>query len=346
MGRQYGEALRAEIQALAEERLRLARRDAEQRGRRPTRAQCLDAAARCLPAHAAYDPEGFAEFQGIAEGAGIAPELLLIGNGYTDYKDLLGLGRTDEECTAFWVRPEAAGGRTLCGQTWDMHATAEPFAVLVHRRPARGPETLSLTVAGCLSLIGLNSAGVAVGNTNLTATDARPGVIYVALIHRALRSRSLPAAVAAFTEAPRAAGHNYYLADASGQVSDVETTAGRAVVLSPEGDGYVHTNHYTAPELLPLAVPPDPESTTRERHARMSALLSEAPRPLTPEGIRQLLADHAGGERAICVHNTTPDGGKSCAVVVMCPQTRELWVRVGTPCGGPLHRVALDDVAA
>lgn len=344
MGLQYGKLLRDEIHALAEERLRLAMAHARQRERPVSRAQCLALAARFLPAHAAYDAAVYAEFMGIAAGAAIAPELLLIGNGFTDYRDVLSLGKPDEECTAFWVRPQAAAGKTLCGQTWDMHATAEPFVLLVHRRPEEGPETLSLTTAGCLSLIGVNDAGIAIGNNNLIPTDSRPGVVYLAMIHRALAARTWSEAVGAITAAPRASGHNYYLADAEGRLCNLETTAQRHEALDTETPTFVHTNHYRAPALLPLAAPLDPASTSRARESRLQALLAEAKTPITPEDLRRMLADHEGGASSVCVHPALADGSKSCGVAMICPQRRELWARTGNPCGGPLTRYALGEL--
>lgn len=344
MGRQFGKCLREEVHALAEERLRLCIAHAKAAGRQVGRAQCLALASRFLPAHAAYAPEVFAEFQGVAEGAGIALELLLIGNGLTDYRDVLACSGPPAECTAFWARPEVADGRTLCGQNWDMHATAEPFVVLVHRRPEKGQETLSLTTSGCLSLIGINAGGIAIGNSNLLPTDPRPGVIYLAMIHRALAARTHSEAVQAIVEAPRASGHNYYVADGEGHCCNIETTATRATLLNPTGPVYVHANHYTATDLLPLAAPLGEGATSPYREARLRHLLAEAPKPLTPERIRECLADHGNGGASVCVHPRTPDGGKTCAVVILSPQTREMWVRVGNPCAGPLFRYALPEL--
>ncbi|MBI2299690.1 MAG: hypothetical protein HYU66_12240 [Armatimonadetes bacterium] len=337
MGRQYGAALRDEIHALAEERLRLSLLAAPGAGRE----QALALAARMLPLQEAWAPAVHAEFMGIAEGAGIAPELLLIGNGYTDFKDVLCTGAGTEECSSFWVRPD--DGSVLCGQTWDMHATAEPFVLLVHRRPDDGPATLSFTTAGCLSLIGINSAGFAVGNTNLVPTDARLGVIYLAMIHRVLASATWDQAVQSVTAAPRSSGHHYYLADGAGHAAGIETTATRHAALGDDGGTYVHTNHYEAPELLPLAAPLDAGATTCGRAARLRELLDGAARPVTPPALATLLADHAG-PTPICVHNAAPDGGKSCGLAILSPRTREMWVRVGNPCGGEPERVALDEL--
>ncbi len=351
MGRQYGAQVRREVRALAEERLSLALDAALQKGRRVYRREALEMAGRFLPIQEAYAPDVHAEFLGIAEGAGITPELLLVANGLTDFRDVLSqavgeesAGEDADECTAFWVRPEAAGGRTLCGQTWDMHATAEPFVLVVHRRPAEGPETLSLTTAGCLSLIGVNACGIAVGNNNLVPTDAEPGVIYLAMIHRALAARTWEEARAAIVEAPRASGHNYYLADSEGRTANIETTAGCAAVLAATAEPtFVHTNHYTSARLAGLAAPPDPTSTSRARERRMRELFAQSPPPFTPESIHHLLSDHTEGGAAICVHTDLARGSKSCGMAILCPQTREMWVRAGSPCAGALGRLALGD---
>ncbi|MDH7570119.1 MAG: C45 family autoproteolytic acyltransferase/hydrolase, partial [Armatimonadota bacterium] len=153
MGRQFGEELRDGVRALSEERLRLAMAHAARSGRRLTREECLALAGQFVSPHRTYAPEVWAELEGIAEGAAIPLELLLIGNGYTDYRDVLRRVAGEEECSSFLIHPDAADGKPLCGQTWDMHATAEPYAVVVRRRPRKGPPTLSLTTAGCLSLV-------------------------------------------------------------------------------------------------------------------------------------------------------------------------------------------------
>jgi len=340
MGCEYGRKLRDQVHQLAEERLRLSLLNADTAGRPSSREACLALAARLLPVQARYDADVHAEFMGIAEGAAIAPELLLIGNGYTDFRDVL-MGAGEDECTM--VRTGGGGGEPLlCAQTWDMHTAAEQHVVLVHRRPDGGPATLSLTTAGCLSLVGLNAAGLAVGNTNLVPTDPRLGVVYLAMIHRALAARTWDEAIAAITAAPRASGHHYWLADADGQAAGIETTGGCHQCLPADGD-YAHTNHYLAAELQGLAAPLADNTTTYGRLARAQALLAALPRPATPSALWSLLSDHEG-PKPICVHADGPNEAKTCGAVVLQPATREMWVRVGNPCAGAPERVALGDL--
>jgi isopenicillin-N N-acyltransferase-like protein len=344
MGVAHGRAMRDEVHALAEERLRLSLADARLSRARVSREEALSLARELLPLQERWAPEVHAEFLGIADGAGIAPELLLIGNGYTDFRDVLAQSARSsglEECTIFHVGPEAsADGRTYIGQTWDMHSTAEPFVLCILRRPTEGPATLGVTTAGCLSLVGVNEYGIGCGNSNLVPTDARPGVIYLAMIHAALSQRSWEAACSVIRDAPRASGHNYYLAGPDGAFADIETTGTEAETLSTKEPIYVHTNHYQSSRLLLLQAPLDPAGTTVHRERRLRARLTARQGSLDPETIRECLADHDEGPGPVCVHDHG-EGGKSCAAIVLCPERREVWWRVGTPCEGPLSCTAL-----
>jgi isopenicillin-N N-acyltransferase-like protein len=362
MGYAHGRRLREQVHALAEERLRLALRDVPG----TSRADALALAGEFLAAHRAYAPAVYEEFRGIAEGAEIAPELLLIGNGYTDYKDVLPrlwsasasadapkAAEGSAECTSFLVSPAgSADGRTYLGQNWDMHGTAEPFVVAFHRQPTNGPQTLAVTTAGCLSLVGLNEHGIALGNNNLVPTDARPGVIYLAMIHHALAQRTWEDAQRAITECPRASGHNYFLAggDApplakggqggSGHVCDIETTALETDTFVPDTPTYTHANHYQSPRLQSLAAPGD-TANSRARERRLGELLAARAGTLDVPSLFTCLGDHEGDPHRVCVHGSGGDTGQTCAVIILCPTTRELWATVGPACQNELTRLAL-----
>ena len=233
MGRQHGEEVGEAGIAMVRARCDLALSKAREKDESVDMSRCLSIAAEHLPAHERYSPKVYAEFKALAEGLGVGEGELLIGNGYTDYIDVLMLALAEGAgCTSFIATGEAtADGLTYVGQTWDMHAFAEPYMRLFRRQPDEGPAWLTLTTAGCLSLIGLSQNGIAIGNTNVAPTDAHPGVMYLAMIHQALRSPDLDSARAAIADAPRASGHYYYLAGPDGSAVGLETTAARHVEL-------------------------------------------------------------------------------------------------------------------
>ncbi|MBM84127.1 MAG: hypothetical protein CMJ78_26535 [Planctomycetaceae bacterium] len=344
MGCQHGELLAGEIRELADIRLTLAREFAEDHGVSLSVESCLDAARQFLPFHEQYSAEVMAEWQGIADGASLPVEEVFFANALTDFQDTLWQAQQVEVhgCTSFAISSEATvDGSTYIGQTWDMHASAEPFIRVFRRRPAQGPSSLTMTTSGCLTLVGVNEAGIAIGNNNLRPTDARPGVVYLAMMHRALKQTDWRTAVNSITGAYRASGHNYVMAHESGARSNIETTATRYFEDQISTPKYVHSNHYLDDGLRELEDPTIDRGSTEHRLARLRQALAENSDPLTPEGLRPLLSDHDGGEPlGICRHGTG-HGARSCAFVVAEPADRSLWVSIGPPCEGTVERCAI-----
>ncbi len=332
MGEAFGEGFRAEIQELS--RLRTANALAQARlygGRQVDEGALLALAAASLEACAAYHPDGHEELLGIARGAALAPEAALAMGGLTDLRDALAWGGPLEAlggCTAFLV-PEAraADGRLRLGQTWDLGTDNQPFVVAVHRRPRRGPATWCVTTVGCLSLMGINEHGLAVGTTNLRTVDARPGVPYLQLIHKALGARELGEALRCLETAPRAGAHSYLLADAHGKAAVLESTATRSHLRVLTRDCEVQTNHCQARELAALEGA-TPRASSEARLGRMRGLL--AGRGLLDDGaLRACLSDRQGG--ALAINRDDVDGISTNAAVLATPVARCLQACQGAP---------------
>lgn len=332
MGEAFGEGCAAAIRELYALRLEAAIGFARRRGRVLSEADVLAFCRRCLPASRAYDPEGYAEFAGIARGAGLTEEQCFALQGFTDLRDGLAFGAAPEGCgcSSFVVAGDrSATGHLLAGQNWDLQTDNMPCVRLVHRRPACGPETWSLTLTGCLSLIGINAAGVAVGNTNLMTTDVRPGVQYLAVIHRALRAESAAEAAACIRDAPRAAAHYYSVAGRDGVAEGLECSACRHAVFRVVRGVLVHCNHALDPGIAALEAEP-PGASSLHRQRRLTKLLESHQGPVGIGDLRRFLADHAGGERhAICRHGY--EGVSTNASVILCPETLEIHACRGQP---------------
>lgn len=325
MGEAWGEASRADAQALYHIRLDSAIRFAAERGHRaPGPAAVLAAAGRCLAIADAWDAAVSAEFHGIARGAGLSPAQLYVLNGLTDLRDLLAWPPADapDGCSALAVLPDRAAGPWILGQNWDLQTSNMPYIRLVHRHPDQGPPTISLTLSGCLSLIGMNAHGVAVGNTNLQCHDPRPGVQYLHLIHRALACDSAAAAAAVFHSAPRLAAHYYYVGGPGGPCLAIECSGGHSHQTRVASGVYVHCNHALCPTVAAVEVPADSDSSST-RQTRLQQLLQAHEGPIGLDALRAMLSDHAGGDQAICRHDVPP-GLSTNACVLMRPDRREI----------------------
>ena len=339
MGEGFGEAFADDIRRFTHGRIdRLAEFVAKyDPGRSLSRDDMLGLAGGTVEAHQRLCPAIWEEFEGIARAANLSVAELLIGNGFTDFRDFVLLqnpalrGQVTEglgECTAFLAPAGVADGHPIVGQTWDMNAHARDFLVLVRRRPDDAPATLGLTTVGCLCLIGMNSEGVSVGNTNVVPTDARLGVNYLFTITNALRCRSAEAAADAIEATPRLSGHNYYVADTR-QAINLETTATRCCRTVVEREVFVHANHYVDPSLKALEFARQDLTNSQGRHARLAANFVEQASPLSVETCWAQFADVVQGGP-----DTPPSGVATLATVVQCPATHTLHVCAGGPTPG------------
>jgi isopenicillin-N N-acyltransferase-like protein len=342
MGRAHGEHFRDLIDTFAQQRLDVCLNKAREAARPTTEQAVLDFCQSLLPIQADQLPDVHEEFLGIAEGAAVLPARLMIANAMTDVADVFAASPEAHGCSAWLVSPETtAEDELLAGQTWDMQPFAQDYVTLIRRRPAAGPASLVLTTAGCLSLVGINDAGLAVGNNNLIPTDARPGLMYLALIHHALTQTSLAAAVNAVENAQRLSGHNYYFAGPDHQMANLETTAQRAVLTTPTGGFFVHTNHYLAPELRPFEFPDAAGESTLYRHNAMGKRLHEHAGEITPALMMDIMADRTGrGDCNICRRDDN-DPMRTCAAIIMNPAAGKVWAVKGPPDQNPFQEFAL-----
>ncbi|MBK8050572.1 MAG: hypothetical protein IPK16_27780 [Anaerolineales bacterium] len=218
IGYTHGRAYAKEIGELTEERLRLSCDPFWTGGQQATLDEVLALGRTCLRYHEAFAPDLMEEMRGMAEATGIGVNELVIMNGFTDFVDVVAnpnvLSRHRRRpvmpgeaidgggCTAFIVDGSAAAdGRGYIGQTWDMHATATPYVLLLDVRPEDGPALMTITITGCVGMIGMNEHGVSVGINNLLGADGRPGVHWVYVVRKMLAQRTVGDALAVLSGA-------------------------------------------------------------------------------------------------------------------------------------------------
>jgi len=337
IGIQMGAAHRDEIRALYEARLQNAVRQALAYGDRHVDEPGLVALAeRCLPYVREFDPRSWDELCGIAEGSRLDVRRIWLMNALTDVRDLAAYGESDwlrpveEGCSAVLLGSERTGEGPRLAQTWDLATDNMPFVRLVVRRPNGEDATASMTLVGCLSLIGLNERGVAVGTTNVRATDNRLGVGYLDVIHRALHQPDAARAVEVVESAPRAGAHFYFVADPDAEPVGLECSAHLCERVRV-ADAYVHTNHMLHPRTGALEALGTPMASSHARWSRFHRLLNRFGDP-SVDALRRILGDREGGENAIDRRDHA--GISTNGAVIMEPRARRIHVVHGSPADG------------
>jgi isopenicillin-N N-acyltransferase-like protein len=358
-GEAHGELWRAEIRELAEIRAALALK----KGSFRDRAQ-LDAVARLhLPLLDRFSPELAAELRGIARGADLAPEAVVILNHYTDLRDVppsvleepcpedpvaedisrrINTGDDPGGCTAVYLPGD---GAPVLGQTWDMHGTAEPYVRALRIRPRSGDdEVVCFSLTGCLGMTGLSARGVAVTINNLTSTDGQVGVVWPALVRALLACGSAREARDLLLRTRLSSGHHYMIADGR-EFFGVETS-GKLKVVTQTGAraAHIHTNHCFDPVLRRHEAVP--KASTSFRRMELATTLYVQQRPQDAAGLWTMLSSHEGWPRSVCSHiddaGGDPSASKTCGRMIMDLTRGE--VLVGRGCGEvePPTRVQLD----
>ncbi len=333
MGLAYGEAARPLIAGFMADRVRAGNVFVRQRRRD---GDFLATAATCLALLKTWDPAGWEEHHGVAEGAGVdAVELYAAGN-LTDIRDAacfrpLSASAESEGCTTALVpAARSATGAPLAAQTWDLNPPDLAFVVAIRRRPLDGPATVSVTCAGCPNLMGINAHGLAFGTTNLKVHGVRTGVPYLSILHRLSRCRDRAEAARLLRAVPRAAAHSYWLADPDG-IEDWECTADTA--LARAGDAPLcRTNHcLDAGHAAREDEPATSSSRARLDHART---FLAAPR-VSVADLRGLFADRSHGVDSINRYVEDGTGTSTNACMIAEPAERRLHA-----CRGPSDRGA------
>jgi isopenicillin-N N-acyltransferase-like protein len=244
IGRAHGEACREMIRGYLEERLTLTAQE-KWSGGQTDRDLILEIAEGTLPYHERFSESLHDEMLAMATAAGITAAEAVVVGGFTDLIDVVrsavGAAPVENNCSAI-LNPE----KGYFAQTWDMHASAGEYVIMLKIDPLIGPAALVQTTAGCLGQIGMNEAGISVGINNLTSWG-KPGVTWPSVVRKVLEQTDLESAVEVVVGAELAGGHNFMLMGPDGSAVNIEAMPNERKVTRSTDRPYVHTNHCVNP---------------------------------------------------------------------------------------------------
>jgi isopenicillin-N N-acyltransferase-like protein len=300
-------------------------------------------ARKVIPKIVAFDPAYFEEMQGMAEGAGVSIEDIVLVNcrtemmfGHSALKEAREV--LDDGCTGFVVLPGAsANGRLMHAHNWDWReACTDTGIVLKVLKHGDGPDMLMFTEAGTLGRHGFNSAGLSLSGNFLTSDRdfKEAGDVPLGLLRRKiLECANITAALRILFTTRRYCSNNVMLAHEGGEAIDLECAPDEAFWITPEDDLLVHANHWISTparcKLVDLGLANTPDSIYRQR--RVTALLQQARTKgkIDWNTVKATLADEFGKPEAIL---TSPAPASfdsvycTVATTLMDPAERTMWV--------------------
>ena len=283
---------------------------------------------RFLPYLQESEPQYVEEMHGVANGAGVSFESILVLNVRTEI--VYGLSK-DDGCTAIsWQNEEA-----LLAQTWDWRPAQRPNLIqLTIRKPDH--QICMITEGGIIGKIGINSRGIGVCLNAIRAF----GVTYTKLpVHLALRKildhqGSLHKVVEQI-KACGVASSAHILTASMDAAYGIETTHQDVVLLQPQvlalGHIILHTNHLLAKhdrvdERLEL-------QDSIPRLVRANQLIQAHTGSPSIAKLKEILKDEEGYPVGIC-RDVAPTGGSSTLFsIVMDLKDKRGYVKIGRPVG-------------
>ena len=289
-------------------------------------------------------PQYIEEMQGIAEGANVAFDDVMVLNAMEAVTmDALHLTR----CTSFAVNEErTADGHVLLAHNEDWVPEDENDVYVISAKPKDEPPFLAMTYGGLLPNVGFNAYGIAQLIDSVYPNDSRMGIPRLVVARAVLASRRLSGALGRTLISHRAAGYNRLLADEHGELYSVEVSARKFDILHGT-DGYmVHTNHYLTPTMKEIENEPEELISSRVRYFRANRLLRQNSTH-TIKTLQAIQKDHVNLPNSICNHNiagTDPlDRESTISALVIDLTAREMHICWGNPCQNTYHTYHLDD---
>lgn len=285
---------------------------------------------------AAFEPIYIEEMRGIAAGADISFESIVVINARTEIisaaRRMAGNTPTEEElnadgCTgAVILPPRSENGALIQGQNWDWQPECVDTAIIIRVKRDEGPTVLTFVEAGGLGRHGLNSAGVGVtGNYLQSDRDYKGTGVPLSLVRRrALDQSDVALAMSYIATTPKVCSTNMIVTASAGWAIDYECAPDEAFPLYPSNNLIVHANHWVSPVALAKLKDTGLTSTadSQYRDWRVRNILEAIDRPLTREDLKTALFDDFLSPYSVCRPiraGKNSDRSASVAMIVMEP---------------------------
>lgn len=297
-----------------------------------------------LPFISEYAPNTFAEMKGIAKGAGLPfDDILLLACVYEKWMNY----HTPEHCTGFAAMGKATkNGDLICGQNNDevFHTwAAGQLDTVIHHMDDSGLESLIYTHPGIPAYMGMNSAGLCVLWMTIDNGEHAPGVPSNVLVRELLCHKTLDSALAYLKDIPRAVPNNFLLARQTEGICNIECSpTDFHPVYSKTSLG--HANHILDEKMSVNDLRKNlPEHTTFPRYDAMAAWLKTHNGLIDIASAKQILSDHTHSPASICVHPYPQNiYGKTLASMAFDPATGSMHIAFGNGCETPYIKYSFD----
>jgi isopenicillin-N N-acyltransferase-like protein len=278
---------------------------------------------------AAFGVHYLDEMRGIADGAGVALDDIILINARTEIVSQARreMNKPEAEddavdgCTGAIILPErSASGRLIHGQNWDWRAECAETAIVLRVQRDDGPDFMTFVEAGGLARCGLNAAGIAI-TANYLESDRdyqKTGIPLVLIRRKVLEQKHFAMALRIVAATPKTCSNNMMVSCAQGYAVDFECAPDEVFPLYPQDGLLVHANHWVSPVALSKLKDAGLLGDSFYRDKRVEHLLGA--RKLTPEDLKAAFFDEFASPFAVCrpvLPNSAGDLSATVAMIIL-----------------------------
>lgn len=289
-----------------------------------------------LPVIESFDPSYIEEMRGIAEGAEVSFENVVLLNARTeilklaerpDLKKKFDESVEPDGCTAALALPAATRHKQLIhAHNWDWKMEAAETSIIMRVRDEDGPDYITYTEAGALARFGFNSLGVAI-TANYLESDrdySQVGVPLALIRRKVLEQQHLALALRAVYVTPKSGSNNIIVSHPENIAINFECAPDETFLVEAHDDVLTHSNHWLSPIALTKLKDTGLASVpcSLYRHQRVRELLMAHHGDITVENMKAALLDRFASPWSVCrpprsslINNLTA----TVATIIMVP---------------------------
>ncbi|MAB02271.1 MAG: acyl-CoA--6-aminopenicillanic acid acyltransferase [Rhodobacteraceae bacterium] len=297
--------------------------------------EILNLAKDFLPSIKDWAPDLIDEMRGIAKGASVKLEEIILINARTEILQLAERKSNFEDtysdgCTGAFIMPKLSEtGEVIHGQNWDWKEECIDNSIVVRILRDNGPDVLTFTEAGGVARSGLNSNGISI-TANYLKCDrdyANLGIPLPFIRRKALECRHYSDAIRIVAITQKSGANNMILGSSEGMGINFECAPDESFAILPDDDGLiVHANHWqhiaALSKLKDTGISWSPDSFYRDYKVREKLLAKK--KTLTVDDLKEAFYDDFGAPFSVCIppyQNTETDPGATVAMIIMQPSS-------------------------
>ena len=296
-----------------------------------------------VPVMNRFDSEHVIELRGIAEGADVSFEDIVLLNARTEILKLAAnpdlrqslIDAMDlDGCTGVIALPASTRDNSIIhAQNWDWKMECAETAVVLRVRRSNGPDILTFTEAGALARSGMNDAGISLTANYLESSIdyQRIGVPLPLIRRKILETEHYALSIHATYLTHKSGSNNIMLAHAGGMGMNFECAPEETFVVPAQNGLLVHANHWQSPVALSkfkdIGIATTPDSLYRD--LRVRELLERQLGQIDIDVVKAALLDDFASPWAVCRPprlNLASNLSATVATVVMEPEKRKMQI--------------------